>query len=168
MCAALVGAVTVGCSSGGAPSGAGSTPASSSTQTPSDSTSVVTVCSQGCDSEGEIINGQGCGENPHSYMEAQTLTVGGATVAVDMRRTDRSSDCDPNTFWARAMPGEANTTAFALTMRVNGVDGPPQQSAPDTTTEVRTVGVVARKGDKITACLQVGKEEECLPVGDVV
>jgi len=143
---------------------ADSTPTSSVSPTPPTEHSPAKVCGQKCDDK-EVINGQGCGRAPLTYIPGEAKVLGNVNGTLDLRQAN-PNDCS-NIYWARFMPTASSKGAYEIAVYVNGKPGRVQRSAPNQQLEVRTVGVYAKPGSQITACLTVKDQSACLQTATV-
>lgn len=141
----------------------------SATDAPEQSTSVTSssatgACGQEC--SGKEVTDTDCDRGAFDAIQPQQVRVGNAFGELSLRKSSPAR-CD-HIYWARFVPDGENSVAFEVALVVDGVEAPRQPSEPaNPKIAAWTVGVYAKPGVPVQACLLSGDDRKCLDTTSV-
>lgn len=110
-----------------------------------------TVCSEAC--SGKEVTDTGCDKQAVDAVPAKPVRVTAELHGKLGVRKSNPAACS-GIYWVKFTPDADSTAAFEVTITVDGRGAKPQPSEPgNPTLEAWTVGVYAKSGAVITACV---------------
>jgi hypothetical protein len=128
---------------------------------PDASTTTKAVCSQECSDK--EVTATGCDANAVDAISATAIEVAVEVHGKLGLRKANPSACN-DIYWARFEPDADSTGAFKVTVSVDDRVAEPQASEPgNPALAAWTVGVYAKPGATLQACVSAGGSSVCLP-----